>query len=111
MEERATHITLSDANFRQEVVECEQPVLVLFKSVWSGLSDIMESRLVNLAIRYAGKIKTYKLDLHDDARLADEYLVLTVPTLLVFKHGELVDRLTGLVSETVLATKLDALLG
>jgi len=111
MEEKASHITPSNANFRQEVLECEQPVLVLFKSVWSGLSGIMESRLVNLAIRYTGKIKTYKLDLHDDARLAEEYLVLTAPTLLVFKHGELVDRLTGLVSETVLATKLDALLG
>jgi len=102
---------LTVRSFRHEVLECEQPVLVLFRSVWSAASDIMESRLAQAAIHYAGKVKTCKLDLDADARLAEEYHVLTVPTVLVFKGGELIDRLSGFVSERILKSEVDALLG
>lgn len=106
-----TVLGLTATSFRHEVLECEQPALVLFRSVWSASSDIMESRLAQTAMRYAGKVKTCKLDLNADARLAADYHVLTVPTVLVFKDGELVDRLSGFVSEAILKTKVDALLG
>jgi len=111
MEERATHITLSDANFREEVLECQQLVLVLFRCDWSGLSDIMESRIANSALAYADRIKTCKLDLEANERLAEEYHVRTPATLLFFRNGELVDHLAGPAFEEVITTKLDTLLG
>jgi thioredoxin 1 len=102
---------ITSADFRKEVLESEEMALVLFSSGWSGLSALMEPKLGRLAASHEGKIKVRKLDFDANKQLAEEYAVHTVPTVLVFQKGELVDRLSGLISERALGARLEGILG
>jgi thioredoxin 1 len=104
-------LVITSADFRKEVLESEQTALVLFSSGWSGLSALMEPKLGRLAATHEGKIRVRKLDFDTNKQLAEEYAVHIVPTVLIFQNGELVDRLSGLISERALGTKLEGTLG
>jgi thioredoxin 1 len=86
---------LSEATFQIEVLDASTPVLVDFTAVWCQPCKMLDPVVRQLADEWAGKVKVVKLDVDDNPQLAMEYSVMGVPTLILFKGGKPVERLTG----------------
>jgi len=86
---------LSEATFQHEVLESGLPVLVDFTAVWCGPCKMLDPVVKQLAKDWEGKVKVVKLDVDDNPQLTMDYQVMGVPTLLLFKNGQPVERLTG----------------
>ena len=86
---------ISEDNFKTDVLEAALPVLVDFTAVWCGPCKMLEPVVKQLAEQWNGKVKVMKLDVDDHPQLAMEYQVMGVPTLVLFKHGQPVERVTG----------------
>ena len=101
---------LTSANFEAEVLKSAQPVLVDFYATWCGPCKQLAPIVDQLAGEYAGKVKIGKLDVDDNQDIAGRYGVMAVPTLLLFKGGQVRDQVTGLMPKAKLAQKLDTAL-
>jgi thioredoxin 1 len=99
--------TLTSSNFDVEVLQSDVPVLVDFWAPWCGPCKMMAPALDALSADFAGRAKVAKLDTDENETLAVKYGVQALPTLLVFKGGEVVSRSVGAVSKGVLAGKLE----
>lgn len=88
-------VTLKDATFDQEVLKSETPVLVDFWAVWCGPCKAIAPIVDDLATRYKGKLKVGKMDVDDQQAIAQQYGIRSIPTLLVFKGGRVVDTIVG----------------
>ncbi len=88
-------VTLKDATFDQEVLKSETPVLVDFWAVWCGPCKAIAPVVDDLATRYKGKLKVGKMDVDDQQAVAQQYGIRSIPTLLVFKGGRVVDTIVG----------------
>jgi thioredoxin 1 len=86
---------ISESNFKSDVLEATQPVLVDFTAVWCGPCKMLDPVVKQLAEQWNGKVKVMKLDVDDHPQLAMEYQVMGVPTLMLFKNGQPVERVTG----------------
>jgi thioredoxin 1 len=86
---------LSEATFEQEVLKADLPVLVDFTAVWCGPCKMVDPIVQQLAQDWQGKAKVMKLDVDDNPRLTMDYQVMGVPTLILFKNGKPVERVTG----------------
>jgi thioredoxin 1 len=86
---------VSEDSFKIEVLESSQPVLVDFTAVWCGPCKMLDPVVKELAADWDGKLKVAKLDVDDNPNLAMQYQVMGVPTLMLFKNGEPVERVTG----------------
>jgi len=86
---------LNRDTFQDEVINSEQPVLVDFSAVWCGPCKMLDPVVKQLAKEWDGKVKFGKLDVDHNPELAMEYQVMGVPTLMLFKNGEPVERVTG----------------
>ena len=111
MAQDAKYVTLTDANFASEVLESDQPVLVDFWATWCGPCRIIAPIIVELADEFEGKAKIAKLDVDHNPKTAMQYGVRSIPTLLFFKDGQVVDQLVGPALKKVLAAKLEGLAG
>lgn len=100
-------IELTDANFDQ-VVNSEQPVLVDFWAEWCGPCKMIGPVVEELAGDYAGKAVVAKLNVDENPQTTAKFGVRSIPTLLVFKKGQIVDKQIGAVPKSVLAQKLEA---
>jgi thioredoxin 1 len=103
-------ITLTDENFDAEVLEEPEPVLVIFSADWCGPSHMMAPVIDELVSEYEGQVKVCKLDIDHNPRIAAQYGIRSTPTLLLFRNGQLVDHVVGVVPKRVLAEKLHDLL-
>lgn len=92
----------TDANFESEVLKSDQPVLVDFWATWCGPCRQLAPHVEALAGELAGKLKVGKLDVDQNARTAEKYHVLSIPTLLLFRGGKIEDQIVGYVSKDVL---------
>jgi thioredoxin 1 len=88
-------VTLKDATFDQEVLKSDTPVLVDFWAVWCGPCKAIAPVVDDLAQRYRGKLKVGKMDVDDQQAIAQQYGIRSIPTLLVFKGGRVVDTIIG----------------
>lgn len=86
---------LSGENFQSEVLQAAQPVLVDFSAVWCGPCKQLDPIVAQLAEQWNGKVKVLKLDVDTNPELAEEYQVMGVPTLMLFKGGRPVERVSG----------------
>ena len=86
---------LSGATFQSEVLGSELPVLVDFTAVWCGPCKMLDPLVKQLADEWSGKVKIVKLDVDDDPQPSIDYQVMSVPTLMLFKNGKPVERLSG----------------
>jgi thioredoxin 1 len=93
-------------NFQDEVLESAQPVLVDFTAPWCGPCKMLDPLVEELAEEWNGKVKVVKLNVDNDGDLAMEYQVMGVPTLMLFKNGEIKERLTGYLPKKRLIDKL-----
>ena len=97
-------------NFKTEVLASEHPVLVDFTATWCGPCQQLAPVIDSLAEKYDGKAKVGKVDVDANQDLAIQYGITSVPTILIFKGGELVDTVQGYNPENVFSSKLDELL-
>lgn len=103
----AKAIEITDANF-QEVLKSEKPVLVDFWAEWCGPCKMIGPIVEELAGDYEGKAVVGKVDVDSNPAVAQALGIRSIPTLMFFKGGELVDKQIGAVPKVVLAQKLDA---
>ena len=104
-------VELSDTNFEQEVVKSSIPVLVDLWAAWCGPCRVIAPVVEALAGTYQGKMKMGKLNVDDYPQLAGQFRVMNIPTLLLFKGGQEVDRIVGVVPKEELVRRIERVIG
>jgi thioredoxin 1 len=89
-------LQLTDANFDQEVIKSEIPVLVDFWAPWCGPCRTLAPTIEELSREYDGKVKVCKLNTDENLETAGGFGISSIPTVLVFKGGQVVDKIVGL---------------
>jgi thioredoxin 1 len=103
-------IELTDDNFEAEVLKSDKPVLVDFWAVWCGPCRMLGPTVEEISKEYEGKLKVGKLNVDDNSRMASQYGIMSIPSLLFFKGGQVVDQVVGAVPKKQLIDKLDKIL-
>jgi thioredoxin 1 len=99
--------TFTDVNFDADVLKSGQPVLVDFWAEWCGPCRAMGPSIDALAKDYAGKVAVGKLNVDDNPNVTTKYQVRGIPTVMLFKDGQIVDQVVGLVDKGALKQLVD----
>lgn len=101
-------IEINDSNFNEAVLQSEIPVLVDFWAAWCGPCRMIAPTVEQIATDYDGRAVVGKVDVDSNRDTALKYDIRAIPTLLVFKNGEVADRIVGNVHKADIISKLDA---
>ncbi len=102
---------ITDANFDQDVLKSDQPVLVDFWATWCGPCRAIAPIVDELAREYQGKVKIVKMDVDHNSATPLRYGVRGIPTLLVFKGGQVQEQIVGYVAKEIIQKALDKHVG
>ena len=97
---------VTEATFKQEVLENETPVLVDFWAPWCGPCRMVAPIVDEIAKEFDGKIKVFKLNTDENPNVASQFGIRSIPTLMVFKDGQKVDTVVGAVPKTTLSSTI-----
>lgn len=101
-------IEVKDATFEDQVINANEPVLVDFWAEWCGPCRMMAPVIEQMAQDYSGKMKVAKLNVDENPESASNYGVMSIPTLILFKNGQAVERFVGFRPKQELARLVDA---
>jgi thioredoxin 1 len=102
----ANAAAVTDATFEEEVLKSSVPVLVDFWAAWCGPCKVIAPTVDQLAVEYAGKMKVVKLDVDANVEISSRYSVLNIPTLMLFKNGQAVEKMIGALPKPALLAKI-----
>ena len=103
-------IEITDANFAAEVEQSATPVLVDFWAPWCGPCKMVAPIVEEIATEYEGKLKVGKLNTDDNQQVPTRFGIMSIPTLMIFKNGEPVERIVGAQPKDALTSKINAVL-
>ena len=103
-------LILTDHNFRTEVLQDPKPVLVDFWAPWCGPCLVMNPIITELADKYEGQVKVGKVNVDEQPEVSAHYQIQSIPTLLLFRNGQVVERIIGAMPKRRLAQKMGELL-
>lgn len=103
-------IHVNDNDFEKEILKSDQPALVDFWAPWCGPCRAIAPVLDELAEEYKGKVKVAKINVDENRKLAGDHGVMSIPTMILFKDGKVVDKLVGLVPKDRLKALMDKVL-
>ncbi len=103
-------ITITDDNFKEEVLDSDKPVLIDFWAIWCGPCKMIAPIVEELAVEFEGKAKIGKLDVDSNQQTSIKYGVRSIPTLLIFKDGEVKETIIGAVPKAKLVEKLNSVI-
>lgn len=99
-------INVNEANFEAQVLQADLPVLVDFWAPWCGPCHMVSPVVEALAGEYAGSLKVCKVNVDEAPMIAGKYGIRGIPTLMIFKNGEVVDQQVGVVPKEVIVSKI-----
>jgi thioredoxin 1 len=103
-------IEITDSNFEKEVIESDKPVLLDFWAVWCGPCKHIAPVVEEIANDYDGKLKVGKVDVDNNPEISMKFGIRSIPTLMVFKGGKVVEQVIGAVHKRNLLEKVTPLL-
>ncbi|MDG1881978.1 MAG: thioredoxin [Schleiferiaceae bacterium] len=103
-------IELTNSNFQDLVMKSDKPVLVDFWAEWCGPCRMVGPMVDELATDFEGRALVGKVDVDTQNEIAAQFGIRNIPTLLIFKNGEVVDKQVGVAAKSILADKLEAVL-
>ena len=101
---------VTDTTFESTVIKSDTPVLVDFWATWCGPCRMIAPIVEELAGEYEGKLRVMKLDVDENSGVAAKYSIMSIPTLGIFRGGELVERIVGFMPKEALKKRIDAAL-
>ena len=103
-------IEVSDVNFKEEVIGSDSPVLVDFWADWCAPCKMIAPILSELAVKYEGNLKVCKADIADNKDYTSEYKITAAPSILIFKNGEVKEKIVGAKTKNDFIKIIDSLL-
>jgi len=104
-------LAVTDDTFEQEVLKSEIPVIVDFWAEWCGPCKMISPIVEEIGNQYDGKLKVAKVDVDSNTRFATQYGIMSIPSLLFFKGGEVVDQIVGAVPKKDIEARLTKVIG
>lgn len=101
-------LEITDSSFQEMVLNSDKPVLVDFWAVWCGPCRTLGPIIEEVAADFEGKAIVGKVDVDNNQEISMQYGIRNIPTVLIFKNGEVVDKLVGVTPKEVIAEKLSA---
>jgi thioredoxin 1 len=102
--------SFTNADFEEQVLKSPVPVLVDFWAVWCGPCKMIAPHVEALATEYEGRVRVGKINIDEEREITEKYGIMSIPTLLFFKDGKVVDQVVGAVPKSTIASKLESLL-
>lgn len=100
-------LSITESNFEAEVLQADLPVLIDFWAVWCGPCKLIAPIVEELAKEYEGKAKIAKCDVDSNQQVAIKYGIRSIPTLLIFKNGEVAEQIVGALPKSHITEKLN----
>ncbi len=104
-------LDVNESSFENEVMSSQIPVLVDFWAAWCGPCRMLAPTVDEIAKDFEGKVKVVKVDIDGNQGLAGKHQIRSIPTLMIVKDGQVVDKMVGAQPKTAIAAKLNSVLG
>ncbi|SDQ10923.1 thioredoxin [Chryseobacterium soldanellicola] len=101
-------LEITDSSFQETVLKSDKPVLVDFWAVWCGPCRTLGPIIEDVATDFEGRAVVGKVDVDNNQEISMQYGIRNIPTVLIFKNGEVVDKIVGVAPKEVIAEKLSA---